>query len=260
MRLENKVAVVVGSTYGIGRSIAAMFAKEGAKVVVSGRTKEKGQNVVEEIIRANGHARFIQCDVSQANQIEALIDGAVGEYGKLDILVNNAFALNPLKPMAELKIEEWRKVIDIILNGTFLGCKYAIPHMIRNGRGSIINIGSVGTQLGFSLHSAYNAAKAGVANLSRALALEYGPRNIRANVICPGIVATPHTQHEVDDPIIVKGFMQKLAIKRIGCVDDIAYAAVYFASDESAYVTGQVFMVDGGWTAVGNNESIVYEF
>ena len=141
-----------------------------------------------------------------------------------------------------------------------MGCKYAIPHLLKSGGGSIINIGSVGAIRGFKLHSPYNAAKAGVVNLTRALALDYGPSNIRANVICPGIIATPHTQHEIADPEIRERLLQKLAIKRIGDPVDVAYAALYLASDESSYVTGSVLMVDGGWSGMGNNEGDVYAF
>ena len=260
MRLKDKVAVVVGSTYGIGKSIACLFAKEGAKVVVSGRTVQKGGQVVEEIVSGGGDAIFIHCDVLEAAEIEALMNGTVKHFGRVDVLVNNAFALNPLKPMAEITFEDWQRVVNVILNGTFLGCKYAIPHMISSGGGSIINIGSVGSMLGFRLHSAYNAAKAGVANMTRAMALDYGTHNIRANVICPGIIETPHTQSELSDPKVIDSFMSKLAIKRIGRGEDIAKAAVYFASDESSYVTGTVFPVDGGWTAMGNNDEDVYEF
>ncbi len=260
MRLKDKVAVVVGSTYGIGKSIACLFAREGAKVVVSGRTVDKGQKVIGEIRSGGGDAVYYRCDVGERQQVKDLMDNTARHFGGIDIVVNNAFTLNPLRLMADITEEEWQKVIDIILTGTFLGCKYAMPYLLKSGRGSIINISSVGGMLGFKLHSPYNAAKAGVNNLTRALAIEYGPYHIRANVICPGIIATPHTQQEVSDPNICEKFMQKLAIKRIGNPEDIAYAALYLASDESSYVTGTVFMVDGGWTAIGNNEGDIYEF
>ncbi|MBI2914989.1 MAG: SDR family oxidoreductase [Firmicutes bacterium] len=260
MRLENKVAVVVGSTYGIGRTTAEFFAREGARVVLSGRSTDKGEEVARTIRRSGGEASFCRCDAGIPDDLRALMEFTTGRYGSLDVLVNNAFYLHPLSLAGEVAEAEWDRTVNVILKGTFMACKYAVPWMVRGGGGSIVNVGSVGGVLGFKLHAGYSAAKAGVLNLTRALALDYGPKRIRVNAVCPGIIETPHTEQELADDRIRKSMLGNCVVGRVGKPEDVAYAILYLASDEASFVTGAVLMVDGGWTAIGNNEDHVYEF
>ncbi|MCL5073676.1 MAG: SDR family oxidoreductase [Actinobacteria bacterium] len=260
MRLNGKVALIVGSTYGIGKTIAEFFAQEGAKVVISGRSDDKGEEVMRTIKKNGGEASFCHCDAGISDEINNLIKFAIKKYARLDVLVNNALYLHPLELSADIVEKEWDKTINVILKGTFMACKYAIPEMIKSGGGSIININSIGGVLGLKLHTGYNAAKGGVINLTRGMALDYGSQQIRINAICPGIIATPHTQHEIADKKIRESLLKKCVVGRIGKPEDVAYAALYFASDESSFVTGAVLMVDGGWSAIGNNENNVYDF
>ncbi|WP_135556283.1 SDR family NAD(P)-dependent oxidoreductase [Paenibacillus cymbidii] len=247
MRLKGKVAVITGGASGIGRSGALVFAREGAKVVVAD-IAESGREVAEAIVAQGGDAMFVPTDVSSAEQAERMAAAALERYGRIDVLFNNAMWYR-VRPLLEVTLEEWRRTLDVTLTGTFLCCKAVLPAMIAGGGGSIINTSSTGGTVGFEAHSAYSAAKAGVNLLTRSIAIDYGKMNIRANTISPGIVATPNTQKDVDDPEIHPYYMFKCLTGRVGRPEDIAYAAVYLASDEAAFVTGTNLFVDNGWTA-----------
>jgi NAD(P)-dependent dehydrogenase (short-subunit alcohol dehydrogenase family) len=249
MRLKDKVAIITGGTSGIGRGSSYVFAREGAKVVIVGINEAQGKQVQDDIVQQGGEAFFIQTDVSQVDQVESMVEQVKETYGRIDVLFNNAF-WNKVAPALELTLEEWQKTIDVTLTGTFLCCKYVISKMIADGGGSIINTASVGSVVGFEEHPAYNAAKGGVVMLTKNLAIDYGKHQIRVNAISPGIIETPISEVGIKDPERYKYFMSKCMSGRVGQPEDIAYMAVYLASDESTFVTGGNYMVDNGWTII----------
>ena len=245
-RLQGKVAIVTGSTSGIGIGIAKVYAKEGAQVIICGRREARGQEVVDEIVAEGGKASYHHMDITQAESIEALMADTAKEFGKIDILVNNA-ANVALKDgrVDELTLEMFDDIVQSDLRGTFYAIKCALPFMLENGGGSIVNIGSMASCGGDLGSTAYACAKAGVDILTQYTAQQYGKQGIRCNCIRPGLIVTP--QNEAKVPQALKDiFMGSIMVSRYGCPEDIAHAAVYFGSDESAYVTGQIINVDGG--------------
>ncbi|MDD6739414.1 MAG: SDR family NAD(P)-dependent oxidoreductase [Coriobacteriaceae bacterium] len=245
-RLSGKVAIVTGSTSGIGIGIAKVYAKEGAQVIICGRREARGQEVVDEIVAEGGKASYHHMDITQAESIEALMADTAKEYGKIDILVNNA-ANVALKDgrVDELTLEMFDDIVQSDLRGTFYAIKCALPFMLENGGGSIVNIGSMASCGGDLGSTAYACAKAGVDILTQYTAQQYGKQGIRCNCIRPGLIVTP--QNEAKVPQALKDiFLGSIMVDRYGCPEDIAHAAVYFGSDESAYVTGQIINVDGG--------------
>ena len=245
-RLSGKVAIVTGSTSGIGIGIAKVYAKEGAQVIICGRREARGQEVVDEIVAEGGKASYHFMDITQAESIEALMADTAKEFGKIDILVNNA-ANVALKDgrVDELTLEMFDAIVQSDLRGTFYAIKCALPFMLENGGGSIVNIGSMASCGGDLGSTAYACAKAGVDILTQYTAQQYGKQNIRCNCIRPGLIVTP--QNEAKVPQALKDiFLGSIMVNRYGCPEDIAHAAVYFGSDESAYVTGQIINVDGG--------------
>ncbi|MGN0078145.1 MAG: SDR family NAD(P)-dependent oxidoreductase [Coriobacteriales bacterium] len=245
-RLSGKVAIVTGSTSGIGIGIAKVYAKEGAQVIICGRREARGQEVVDEIVAEGGKASYHFMDITQAESIEALMADTAKEYGKIDILVNNA-ANVALKDgrVDELTLDMFDAIVSSDLRGTFYAIKCALPYMQENGGGSIVNIGSMASCGGDLGSTAYACAKAGVDILTQYTAQQYGKQGIRCNCIRPGLIVTP--QNEAKVPQALKDiFLGSIMVDRYGCPEDIAHAAVYFGSDESAYVTGQIINVDGG--------------
>ncbi|MDD7173562.1 MAG: SDR family NAD(P)-dependent oxidoreductase [Clostridiales bacterium] len=245
-RLKDKVAIVTGSTSGIGIGIAKLYAAEGAKVVICGRRAEKGQAVVDEIVKAGGEASYHFMDITDPASIDALMADTVEKYGKIDILVNNA-ANVALKDgrVDELTIEMWDAIFQSDMRGTFYTTKCALPYMQKNNGGSIVNIGSMASCAGDLGSTAYACAKAGVDMLTQSVALQYGKSNIRCNCVRPGLIVTP--QNEAHVPQALKDiFLSNIMVNRYGCPEDIGYLCVYLGSDESTYVTGQIMTVDGG--------------
>ncbi|MGN0311497.1 MAG: SDR family NAD(P)-dependent oxidoreductase [Lachnospiraceae bacterium] len=245
-RLEGKVAIVTGSTSGIGIGIARLFAAEGAKVVICGRREEKGQAVVDTIKQEGGEASYHFMDITAPESIEKLMADTAEKYGKIDILVNNA-ANVALKDgrVDELTIEMWDGIFQSDMRGTFYTTKCVLPYMQKNGAGSIVNIGSMASCGGDLGSTAYACAKAGVDMLTKSTALQYGKDNIRCNCVRPGLIVTP--QNEANVPQALKDiFLSNIMVNRYGCPEDIGSACVYFASDEANYVTGQIINVDGG--------------
>ena len=245
-RLKGKVAIVTGSTSGIGVGIAKLFASEGAKVVICGRRQEKGQAVVDEIVKEGGEAFYHFMDITAIESIDQLIADTAEKYGKIDILVNNAANVG-LKDgrVDELTLEMWDNVFQSDVRGTFYATKCVLPYMQKNEGGSIINIGSMASCGGDLGSTAYACAKAGVDMLTKSTALQYGKSGIRCNCVRPGLIVTP--QNEAHVPQALKDiFLSNIMVKRYGCPEDIGHMCVYLASDESAYVTGQVVNVDGG--------------
>ena len=245
-RLKNKVAIVTGSTSGIGIGIARLYAAEGAQVIVCGRRAEKGQGVVDSIIAEGGKAAFHTMDITDPASIEKLVEDTAATYGHIDILVNNA-ANVALKDgrVDELTIEMWDAIFQSDMRGTFYVTKCALPHMIQAGGGSIINIGSMASCGGDLGSTAYASAKAGVDMFTKPVALQYGKQNIRCNCVRPGLIVTPDNEAKVP-PALKEIFLSNIMVNRYGCPEDIGNACVYFGSDESAYVTGQIITVDGG--------------
>ena len=248
-RLKGKVAIVTGSTSGIGIGIAKLFAAEGAKVVVCGRRQEKGQAVVDSIVKEGGEAFYHFMDITALESIDALLKDTVEKYGKIDILVNNA-ANVALKDgrVDELTVDMWDAIFQSDLRGTFYAVKAVLPYMKENKGGSIINIGSMASCGGDLGSTAYAFAKAGVDMLTKATALQYGKENIRCNCVRPGLIVTPENEAHV--PQVLKDiFLNNIMVNRYGNPADIANMCVYLAADESEYFTGQVVTVDGGLNA-----------
>lgn len=247
MRLKNKVAIITGGGTGIGRGIAQMFAKEGAYVVVCGRRKEPLEETVKFIEDNGGEAIYCETDVTSAEQIKEMVETTLMKWGQVDILVNNA-GVYISDDITETSEEEWEKVMSVDAKGVFLASKEVLPHMIKQNKGKIINIASIAGLFGFEKSAAYCAAKGAVINLTREMALDYAPVGIHVNAIAPGVIESDMTSPMLSDENTKKGFLGKIPADRIGTPDDIAYAAVYLASDESSYVIGQTIVVDGGWT------------
>lgn len=246
-RLKDKVAIVTGSTSGIGIGIARLYAAEGATVIICGRREEKGQAVVDTIVKEGGKASYHYMDITDTESIEKLMADTAEKYGKIDVLVNNA-ANVALKDgrVDELTIEMWDGIFQSDMRGTFYTTKCVLPYMQKNEKGgSIINIGSMASCGGDLGSTAYACAKAGVDMLTKSTALQYGKQNIRCNCVRPGLIVTP--QNEANVPQALKDiFLSNIMVNRYGCPEDIGHMCVYFASDESAYVTGQIINVDGG--------------
>lgn len=249
-RLKDKVAIVTGSTSGIGIGIARLFAAEGAKVVICGRRAEKGQAVVDEIAKEGGEAWYHFMDMTSLESVEALFADTAEKFGKIDVLVNNAANVG-LKDgrVDELTVEMWDAIFQSDMRGTFYATKCVLPYMQKNENGgSIINIGSMASCGGDLGSTAYACAKAGVDMLTKSTALQYGKQNIRCNCVRPGLIVTP--QNEAPVPQALKDiFLSNIMVNRYGCPEDIGNMCIYLASDESAYFTGQVVTVDGGLNA-----------
>ena len=255
-RLQRKVALVTGGAMGIGRATAMMFAAEGAKVVLGDVDESAGAKVAEEIVQAGGEATFMKLDVSREDDWRRVVAATVELYGKLTVLVNNA-GISLGHDIEETTLDEWNHVMSINSTGVFLGMKYAIAAMKANGEGcSIINRSSVDGQVGEAGLFAYCASKGAVTVMTKSAALAVGAKgySIRVNSVHPGYVHTPHTEKEAADfGLTPDEYFKKVGAQHpigfIGEPIDIAYLDLYLASDESRWVTGAEFTIDGGWTA-----------
>lgn len=262
MRLAGEVAVVLGSTRGIGQGIAERFAAEAAKVVVTGRTVADGEKVVAGIVERGGEAVFVRTDVGQEDQVRAAIDAAVDRYGGLTVLVNNAAALELTigaglsagdNEVELLENEVWEVMQRNTLTYVFWSCKYAIKHMRRAGYGSIINISSMAGVMGLGTHAAYSAAKAGMNGLTRSVAAAYGRHNIRCNSIVVGAVASsPEAKQAMADPTTGPLLLACQMLPRAITVEEAGGLACYLASREAFPITASSIHLDGGWHAKMN--------
>jgi NAD(P)-dependent dehydrogenase (short-subunit alcohol dehydrogenase family) len=252
-RLAGKVAIITGGASGIGEATARVFAREGAKVLVADVQEDLGKKVVAAIRSAGGEAEFVGTDVKRDADIRRMVETAEKTFGRVDVLVNNAGVEN-VKPDVETSEEEWDHVLDVNLKGVFLCTKHAIGAMKRSGGGSIINISSVFGLVGSPGFAAYHASKGGVRLLTKSTAMAHAPEKIRCNSIHPGVIETPMLQAVIDrseDPVAARAeWMKSEPIGRFGRPEDIAYGALYLASDEAAFVTGSELVIDGGYTAV----------
>ena len=248
MRLKDKVAIITGAASGIGKATAKLFAEHGAKVVVADIDSEGSEQAVTEIRDKGNEAIFIRTDVTVKTDTQNLVAQTVETFGKLDILFNNAGIAMRL-PVAELPEKDWHRCLDVNLNGVFLCAKAAIPAMQKNGGGVIINMSSIYGIVGADVRAAYVASKGAVTNLTRGMALDYAQDNIRVNCICPGFVETPLVAGVINTPAEYQKLADKHPMRRLGQPIEIAYGALYLASDESAFVTGIALPIDGGYTA-----------
>ncbi len=249
-KLENKVAIITGAASGIGKSTALLFAKEGAKVVVSDINEENGNKVVDEIKAAGGDAIFVKADTSSPEDNENLVKETIIAFGKLDIAVNNAGIGGESNKVGDMSVEGWKKVVDINLSGVFYGMKYQIPEMVKNGSGSIINIASILGQAGFANSAGYVAAKHGVVGLTKSAAWEYAPDKVRINAVGPGFVYSGMVSEEAMGKEALNFLETKHAFGRLGEPEEIAAMLLFLASDDASFVTGSYYPVDGGYLAV----------
>jgi NAD(P)-dependent dehydrogenase (short-subunit alcohol dehydrogenase family) len=251
MRLKEKVAVVTGAGVGIGRAVALRFAREGARVVVAEIDSQNGQATAEAIQRSEGTAIFARTDVSDENDVKAMVASAVNRFGRIDVLFNNAaILLHSQEARAhELTVEVWDRTMAVNLRGYWLCSKYVIPHMLQQKRGSIIHVASPTGMLGFARLTAYSTSKGGVFALTRAMAVDYAPDNIRVNAIVPGTIDTPMNASTLADEQMRQHLIAMAPAGRLGTPEDLCGLAVFLASEDSLYCVGGFYMADGGQTA-----------
>lgn len=249
-RLENKVAIITGAASGMGEATAMMFAKEGAKVVLTDIQEEKIKILASTIIENGGEALAVRHNVASGADWDVVSQEAKKTFGKIDILINNAGITGDFTKTAETTDEaEWQKVMDINLKSIYLGINRVIPIMKENGSGSIVNISSIAGLVGSGGAFSYTASKGGARLLTKQIAVNYGPDHIRCNSIHPGTIKTTMSEASLSDPDILEMMLKGIPLKYVGDANDIAYACVYLASDESKYVTGSELAIDGGYTA-----------
>ncbi len=249
-KLEGKSSVVTGAASGIGRATALLFAGEGANVVVADWDEAQGNGVAGSIKECGRNATFAKVDVSNPEDVKRMIDTAVQTYGRLDVLFNNAGVEGEQVPTADCTLENWDRVISINLKGVFLGMKHGIAAMLKTGSGAIVNNASVAGVVGFQNIPAYCASKGGIIQLTKGAALEYARQGIRANAICPGVIATPMVERFTSAGEEVRVALESLEpVGRFGTAEEVAKLALFLASDDSSFCTGAPFLVDGGFVA-----------
>jgi NAD(P)-dependent dehydrogenase (short-subunit alcohol dehydrogenase family) len=252
MRLKDKVCIITGGASGMGKVASQLFAKEGAKVIATDIQESAGRETVDAIKAQGGQARFVRADVSQEKDCERMVAEAVRAFGGVDVLYNNA-GIFPQDDHSVIDTAEevWRKVLAINLQGVASSCKYAIPEMIKRGKGSVINIASFVALVGCSVpQDAYTASKGAVIALTKSLAVQFGPKQIRSNAICPGPIETPLlTKWLLSNPKERDKRLCRIPMGRFGKPEDIVYLAMYLASDESSWTNGAAIVVDGGITS-----------
>jgi NAD(P)-dependent dehydrogenase (short-subunit alcohol dehydrogenase family) len=248
MRLADKVTIVTGGGTGIGAAIARTFAHEGAKVTITGRRKELLDEVADQIAAAGGHALAVPSSVTDEADVQRAVQATLATFGRVDILVNNAGNLSHAGPLHETSDEIWDNVMDVFLKSVFRFSRAVIPHMQRQGGGSIVNIGSVlglKAALAFPVHP-YAVAKAGVAMLTKTIAVHYAKDGIRCNCVAPALIETPMIESRLKDAAVRRTMEAQYPLGRLGRPDDIAQAVLYLASDDAAWTTGTIVTVDGG--------------
>ncbi len=251
MKLSGRVAIVTGSSMGIGEAIAAAFLREGARVIVNSRDQKRADEAAARLAKGGGDSLALAADVSTRAGVDRLVEGAVKRWDRLDVMVNNA-GTSMIAPSVELPEADWRRTIDLNLTGAFLGCQAAARAMLPRRSGSIINIGSILGELGLPKRAAYCASKHGLIGLTKVLGVEWGRQGVRVNCINPGYIKTAMDVHDqtVGD-YSDSDITRRTPAGRFGSGEEVAAVAVWLASDDAAYVTGTAVDVDGGWVAYG---------
>jgi meso-butanediol dehydrogenase / (S,S)-butanediol dehydrogenase / diacetyl reductase len=245
MRLASKVALITGGATGIGRAVAVRFAQEGAQVAIADINAERG-----EATAAEAGGIFVHCDTSQPEQARAAVEQVGDAFGALHLLVNSAAHLGGHHDAATMSPEEWRDVLSVTLDGVFYCSRFALPEMIKSGGGAIIHIASVEGMMGVAGHVAYVTGKSALFGLTRSMAIDFGKQGIRVNTISPGIIDSgrPDIRRLKQDPAVMRWWRDMTVLDRLGRPEEVAAAALFLASDEASYITGQNLAVDGGWT------------
>ncbi|MBS4195582.1 SDR family NAD(P)-dependent oxidoreductase [Lederbergia citri] len=250
MRLAGKIAIITGSGSGIGRASALRFASEGAHVIINDIHQEHGEETVEEIRKNGGSASFFLADVTNPVDVQALTQFAIGNYGKIDILFNNA-GISNVGRIDEVEPDVWDKVMSVNVKGVYLPCKYIVPYMMEEKSGCIINMSSCAAEIGLLKRALYSATKGAVLSLTKAMQVDYAPYNIRVNAILPGTIYTPFVENYLksayDDPTeAIAGIKKRQLSGELGKPEDVANAALFLASDESSFMMGSPLYIDGG--------------
>lgn len=252
MKLEERVAVITGAGSGIGRAMALLFAREGARIVAADVNESAARQTADLIAGESGTSMAFNVDVVKAVEVQAMVEAAVSTYGAIDILCNNA-GIGSTTDVVEATPEEWDRVMSVNVKSVYLGCKYAIPHMLRQGRGVIINTASVAGMVGLVKRASYSASKGAVIALTRQVAIEYVEQGIRVNCLCPGTVDSPWVGRLLDqaaDPAAARAaLVARQPVGRLGTPEEVAAAALYLASDDASFITGTALVIDGGLTA-----------
>lgn len=246
---QEKVAIVTGAASGIGKSVAQLYAQNGAAVVLSDINVDLGERTTQEIRESGGQATFVRADVSQPDDCRAVVDTALSEYGRLDYACNNAGVGGEQNLTADYSIEGWNNIISINLSSVFYCMKYQIPAMLNNGGGAIVNMASILGQVGFAGASGYVAAKHGVLGLTRTAALEYATTGVRINVVGPAFISTPLIQSLEEDTEAKNMLVSLHPIGRLGTPEEVAELVVWLSSEKASFVTGAYYPVDGGYLA-----------
>ena len=252
MKLNQRVAVITGAGSGIGRAMALLFAREGARVLVADVNGGAAEETVAQVVAAGGIAEARTVDVTSPEQVRGMIERAVEAHGKIDILCNNA-GIGSTTDIVECEPDEWDRVMTVNVKSVYLGCKYVIPQMLKQGGGAIINTASVAGMIGIVKRASYSTSKGAVIALTRQVAIESVEQGIRVNCLCPGTVDSPWVGRllsQADDPAQARTALQaRQPMGRLGTPEEIAAAALYLASDDAAFITGTGLVIDGGWTA-----------
>ena len=248
MRLQDKVALITGSAGGMGQAAAELFAREGASIIVTDIAADAGEQTARNIRKAGGKAIFVQANVANEDDVQHLVRESIDAFGRIDVLYNNA-GIMPADDSGVTDLSEatWDRILDVNLKSAFLCTKYAVPHMIQQGKGSIINIASFVALMGCSVpQDAYTASKGGMLSLTKSFAIQYGRHGIRCNAICPGPIETPLLRGLWTNEEARNLRINRIPLGRFGQIDDVIYMALYLASDESSWTTGAWLVIDGG--------------